>query len=127
MRTRSYQKKMGIYRRREGRMVLGVCGGLADAFELPAWIVRVLFLVLVLANNAFILLYLLLAFLMKPAPRAPFQSFDEEEVFHSYATSRAETLEKIERLFKRLNKRVQNLETIVTRPHFDHEDEFRKL
>ena len=120
MRTGRYQRKMGIYRRREKRMVLGVCGGLADAFELPAWIVRVLFL-------AFILLYLLLAFLMKPAPRAPFQSFDEEEVFHSYATSRAETLDKIDRLFKRLNKRVQNLETIVTRPHFEREDEFRKL
>ena len=127
MRSKSYRQKLGLYRRRHGRMALGVCGGLADTFDLPAWCVRVLFVVLVSANTAFILLYLLLAFLMKPEPRQPFQDFGEEEVFHSYHTSRADTLAKIERSFERLNRRLQNLETVVTRPNFERDDEFRKL
>ena len=127
MRATSYRQKLGFYRRRHGRMVLGVCGGLADAFELPTWAVRVLFVILVLANSAFILLYVLLAFLMKPEPRQPFQDFGEEEVFHSYHTSRADTLAKIERSFERLNQRLQNLETVVTRPNFERDDEFRNL
>lgn len=127
MQTKSYRQKMGLYRRRQGRWALGVCGGIADFFDLPAWCVRVLFLILVSANSAFILLYLLLAFVMKPQPRQPFQDFGEEEVFHSYNTSRTETLDKIDRSFQRLNKRLQNLETIVTQPNFDREDEFRKL
>ncbi len=127
MRGSCYRRKLGVYRRRHGRWILGVCGGLADAFELPAWAVRLLFIILVCANSAFILLYLLLAFLMKPEPRQPFRDFEEEEVYHSYQTSRGDTLDRIQRSFDRLNKRLQNLETIVTRPNFEREDEFRKL
>jgi phage shock protein C len=108
-------------------MIFGVCGGLADHLELPAWAVRVGFLILASINQAFILLYLALAIFMRPAPREPFRSFAEEEVTHSYQTSRGDTLDRVERTFRNLDKRLQNVETIVTRPGFEHEDEFRRL
>lgn len=123
----AYRHRFRPYRRRHGRMIFGVCGGLADHLELPAWAVRVGFIILACANQAFILLYLALAIFMRPAPRDPYRSFAEEEVAHSYSTSRGDTLDRVERTFRNLDKRLQNVETIVTRPGFEHEDEFRRL
>ncbi|GIG12732.1 PspC family transcriptional regulator [Catellatospora methionotrophica] len=33
-----------LYRPRHGRMIAGVCAGLAQRFNMPAWLVRLLFL-----------------------------------------------------------------------------------
>lgn len=122
-----YRQKFRLYRRRHGRLLFGVCGGIADSFELPVWAVRVTFIILALVNSLFIALYVLLAFLMKPAPTAPYRDFAEEEFFNSYETSRPETLAKMERSFRSLDKRLQNLETVVTSPGFKYEKEFRDL
>jgi len=108
-------------------MIFGVCGGLADHLDLPAWTLRVGFILLAAANQAFILLYVALAVFMRPEPREPFHSFADEEVANSYATSRGDTLDRVERTFKRLDRRLQSLESTVTRPGFEHEDEFRRL
>ena len=100
---------------------------LADHLELPAWALRIGFILLASFNQAFILLYLALGLFMQTAPREPFHSFDDEEVYNSYQTSRGDTLDRVERSFKNLDKRMQNIETIVTRPGYEHEDEFRRL
>ena len=123
----TYKQHFRPYRRRKGRMIFGVCGGLGDHLELPAWTLRVGFILLTCFNQAFILLYLVLGILMKPVPREPFHSFEDEEVYNSYHTSRGDTLDRVERSFKNLDKRMQNIETIVTRPGHEHEDEFRRL
>ena len=73
------------------------------------------------------ILLITLAIFMRPAPRDPFRSFEEEEVAHSYQTSRGDTLDRVERTFRNLDKRLQNVESIVTRPGYEHEDEFRRL
>jgi phage shock protein C len=108
-------------------MIFGVCGGLADHLDLPAWAVRIGFILLAGFNQAFILLYLGLAIFMKSAPREPFRSFEDEEVYNSYQTSRGDTLDRVERTFRNIEKRLQNVESVVTRPGYEHEDEFRKL
>ena len=127
MRSHSYRQRFRPYRRRRGRMIFGVCGGLADHLDLPSWVLRVGFILLAAANQAFILLYVALAIFMRPAPREPFRSFDDEEVVNSYRTSRGDTLDRVERTFRNLDKRLQNIETVVTRPGYEHEDEFRRL
>jgi len=108
-------------------MIFGVCGGIADHLELPAWALRVGFILLASFNQAFILLYLVMGLIMKAAPRKPFRNFEDEEVYNSYQTSHGDTLDRVERSFKNLDKRMQNIETIVTRPGYEHEDEFRSL
>lgn len=124
---RTYRQCFRPYRRRRGRMIFGVCGGIADHLELPAWALRVGFILLASFNQAFILLYLVMGLIMKAAPRKPFRNFEDEEVYNSYQTSRGDTLDRVERSFKNLDKRMQNIETIVTRPGYEHEDEFRSL
>lgn len=123
----AYRQCFRPYRRRQGRMIFGVCGGIADHLELPAWALRIGFILLASFNQAFILLYLALGLFMKAAPRKAFRSFEDEEVYNSYQTSRGNTLDRVERSFENLDKRMQNIETIVTRPGFEHEDEFRSL
>ncbi|UCE02231.1 MAG: PspC domain-containing protein [Candidatus Latescibacterota bacterium] len=125
-----YRRKFRAYRRRRGSVIFGVCGGLADHFDLPAWSIRALFILFVVATGGLafpVALYLLLALWMKPEPREPFHNFNEEEVYNSYVTSRPETVEKLERSFSRLDKRLQRLESIVTNPSFECDEELRRL
>ena len=122
-----YRNRFRPYRRRHGRMIFGVCGGLADHLDLPAWAVRVGFILLACFNQSFILLYLALALLMRSTPSEPFHSFQDEELYNSYQTSSGDTLDRVERTFRNIDKRLQNVESVVTRPGYEHEDEFRNL
>ena len=47
-----------LYRSRTNRQVAGVCGGLAERFNVDATLVRVLFIVLAIFGGAGILLYI---------------------------------------------------------------------
>lgn len=61
-----------IYRSRTDRMVFGVCGGIADYYNIESLWVRLIFIFLGLTGAIGLLLYLALAFLMPldPAGRA---------------------------------------------------------
>ena len=49
-----------LYRSKKDRMIAGVCGGLAEYFNIDPVIVRALFLVLLFGAGSGILLYLIL-------------------------------------------------------------------
>jgi phage shock protein C len=57
-----------LYRSRTNRQVAGVCGGLAEYFNLDATLIRVLFVVLAVLGGSGIVLYLALWIIV---PRAP--------------------------------------------------------
>jgi len=50
-----------LYRSRSDRMVSGVCGGLARYFDMDPVIIRIIFVLLIFANGAGILAYIVLA------------------------------------------------------------------
>jgi len=50
-----------LYRSRSERMICGVCGGLANYFDMDPTIVRIIFVLLALANGAGILIYIIMA------------------------------------------------------------------
>ena len=51
----------GLHRSRRHRILAGVCGGLAESFGVPVWLVRVLFLLALLAGGVpAVLLYVVL-------------------------------------------------------------------
>ena len=50
-----------LYRSRSERMIWGVCGGLANYFDMDPTIVRIIFVLLALANGAGILIYIIMA------------------------------------------------------------------
>lgn len=53
-----------IYRSEKNKIIAGVCGGLAEYFEIDPIIFRILFVVLTLLNQGGVLLYLVLIFII---------------------------------------------------------------
>jgi len=71
-----------LVRSRDDRMLLGVCGGLANYLNIDPVIVRLAAVLLTLWNGVGILIYLVLAVIMRKeedvTPKA--NAFDEEEI-----------------------------------------------
>lgn len=59
-----------LYRSTDERWLAGVCGGLADYFNVDPTLVRVIFVVLALIGLGGVILYLLLWVLIPPEPTA---------------------------------------------------------
>jgi phage shock protein PspC (stress-responsive transcriptional regulator) len=57
-----------LYRSRTNRQVAGVCGGLAERFNVDATLVRVLFVVLAIFGFAGVLLYIAMWIIVPEAP-----------------------------------------------------------
>ena len=49
-----------LYRSRDQRMIAGVCGGLADYFNIDATLVRVLFLLLAVFGGTGLVIYIVM-------------------------------------------------------------------
>lgn len=62
-----------LYRIRTGRKILGVCGGLANYFDIDPTIVRVVFALIGLFWGAGILAYLIMALVI---PENPYEIVD---------------------------------------------------
>jgi phage shock protein C len=60
-----------LYRSRTQRMVAGVCGGLAEYFNVDTTVIRVLFLVLTLFGGAGLVVYVVMWILVPDASKAP--------------------------------------------------------
>jgi phage shock protein C len=60
-----------LYRSRTERMVAGVCGGLAEYFNVDATVIRVLFLVLTLFGGSGLVVYVVMWILVPDASKAP--------------------------------------------------------
>ena len=60
-----------LYRSRSQRMVAGVCGGLAEYFNVDATLIRVLFLVLAVVGGSGLVIYLLMWIIVPDARKMP--------------------------------------------------------
>ena len=112
----------GLYRSRNG-MILGVCRGLADYFDLSVFWVRIVTLVLFLITGFWPtgILYFVAAFIMKPEPVIPIENDDEQEFYESYVRSKPMAMDRIKRRYENLERRIERMEHTVTRPEFDWE------
>jgi phage shock protein C len=110
----------GLYRSRQG-VVLGVCRGLAAYFDFSVFWTRAIAVGLFILTGFWPVtgLYLLAALLMKPEPVIPLRSEDEREFYDCYTGDRHRALKRLKNRFERLERRIQNVEHIVTAPEFD--------
>jgi phage shock protein C len=60
-----------LYRSQTNRMVAGVCGGLAEYFNVDPTLIRILFVVLTVFGGAGLVLYLAMWILVPDASKAP--------------------------------------------------------
>ena len=116
----------GLYRSRRG-MIFGVAKGLANSCNLPVWLIRLAFILFAILTQVIptVVIYIVLAIVMRPEPVICFDSEEEREFYNSYGNTRRPALERMRSILSKLEKRVQRLENAVTDPENDWERRFR--
>jgi phage shock protein C len=109
-------------------MLLGVCQGFADSFDISVFWLRVIVFLGILFTGVWpgLVLYVIAALLMKPAPVLDARSADEREFYHSYASSRALGLSRLKAQFDRLDRRIRRMEDVVTSRDFSWRRRFEQ-
>lgn len=112
----------GLYRSRRG-VILGVCRGLAEYFDISVFWVRVIAVGALVFTGLWpvVGIYLLAAVIMKPGPVAPLDSANDEEFYNSYTASRSMALDRLKRTFDHLDRRLRRMEDTVTTHEYDWE------
>ena len=109
-----------LYRSRYG-MVLGVCKGIADYYELPVFWIRagVVFFLVTTGFWPVGLAYFITALVLKPEPVVPFGSESDNEFYGSYTNSRSMALHRLKKKFDQLQNRIHRMEDVVTSREFE--------
>ena len=116
----------GLYRSRNG-MIFGVAKGLSECSGFPVWFVRIAFIfaAIFLQVVPMIVVYVVLAIIMRPEPVIEFSSEEEREFYNTYGNDRRPALDRMRGILEKLDKRVQRLENAVTDPEKDWDRRFR--
>jgi phage shock protein C len=110
----------GLYRSRNG-IILGVCRGIADYFDLSVFWVRVIAVGLLIFSGFWpvAILYFIAALLMKPEPVIPIDTDEEQEFYDSYVHSRKGAIDRLKRRYDNLERRIRRMEDTVTSREFN--------
>lgn len=130
MRNERHTRERKLYRSPNG-IILGVCAGIADYFDMAPWGIRVIFILLMFTGITIpflIILYIVLGLTIKMRPDA-YDAGDRRGATSSQGAPypREEAVGRLRQRFESLDERLQRLETIVTNPSFGLEDEYRNL
>ena len=117
-----------LYRGRHGR-IFGVCEGIANYFDLNVKPLRLIVFFIAFSTGFFpcILAYLVLAMVLQPAPDSAPASDEEADFWNMCHGHPDVAMDRISRRRADLERRLQRLESIVTSPRFDLEQELRRL
>lgn len=118
--------RAGLYRSRDG-ILLGVCRGVAEYFDMSVFWVRMAVVVVFLLSGFWpvIGIYLAAAFFMKPNPVVPIETDDEQEFYDSYVHSPRSAAQRLKRKFENLERRIRRMETTVTGKEYEWERKFK--
>ncbi|MEN6624767.1 MAG: PspC domain-containing protein [Candidatus Sumerlaeia bacterium] len=118
-----------LRRSRRNSVLFGVCGGIAEHYDLSPWGVRLVFLLLAAAPVVtfpfMVMFYVVLAIMLPLEPEVSI--LDRTDAGEEVITSRAEALRRIHQRYESLEKRLERMESIVTSPGFEVDDELRRL
>lgn len=125
----NHRRRNRLYRSTKDAVFFGVCGGIAEHFDIAPWGVRIGFIFISIFGGApFVpIIYVILGLMLKQSPEERFENYEEEEFWNVYQSSRSEALRKVHRAYQMLDKRLQRMESIVTAPAFELEEEWRRL
>ena len=129
-----YARRGRLYRSRRG-MILGVCRGLADYFDVSVLGIRITAVILLIFTGFWPIgaIYLLAAFIMKPQPRRTERPRESgtyrehyDDPFTETETRSTAVLRQLKRTSDRLNTRIQNMEDIVISREQDWDRRFKE-
>ena len=118
-----------LYRDTERGKVAGVCAGLANYFDIRVKFVR-LAVILGMVFGFFVpilIVYVLMALLLKPMPTQLFASEKEEHFWRTVSVSPNLSVSDLRKRFRGLDRRLSDIESRVTSDEFDLRRKFRDL
>ncbi|MCF8061243.1 MAG: envelope stress response membrane protein PspC [Deltaproteobacteria bacterium] len=117
--------RAGLYRSRRG-VILGVCRGIAEAFDFSVFWTRAVAVFALLISGFWPVtgLYFLAALLMKPEPVIPIETEAHQEFYDSYVHSPQGAVDRLKRRYQRLDRRIRRMEDTVTAREFDWDRRF---
>ncbi len=117
---KAFGNRIGLYRSRQG-VICGVCRGVAEYLDFSVTWTRVVAVGLLIFTGIWPIvgIYFLAVLVMKPAPSVPIASDDEEEFYQSYTASRGLALQRLQRIYDKIDRRVQRMEHSVTAREHD--------
>ena len=123
--SRYNNSKRGLYRSRDG-VVLGVCRGWAEYFDLSVFWVRagMVFVLLLTGFWPVLGIYIIAALLMKPKPARPLEDDNEREFYDSYVHSPRGAASRLKKKFQDLDRRIRRMEDTVTGREYEWERKF---
>lgn len=124
-RNRPYRRR--LYRSREDSVIAGVCGGIAEYFDLPSWGVRLAVVLISLTPVPVFIPYVIMALILKKNPEQRYAKYEDEQFWDVYELSRPDALRKVHDSYQALDRRLQRMESIVTSPAFELHDQLRNL
>ena len=109
-----------IYRSRNG-IIMGVCRGISDYFQVPVAWVRIIFVVTLFFSGLWpvIGIYFAASFLMKPRPVRPLETDGEKDFYDTYVNSRTGAVRTLKNRFDALDRRIRRMEDTVTASEFE--------
>lgn len=102
-------------------MILGVCKGLAQYFNLSVFWTRIVAVGFLIFTGIWPIagIYLLAGLLMKPEPVVPFSDESDQEFYQSYSASRTMALHRLKRTYDNMDRRLRRLEDVITNKEYD--------
>ena len=116
----------GLYRSRSG-IIMGVCRGVGDFFNLSVFWIRIILVILFLLSGFWpvVVLYFVAAFLMKSEPIIRYHQHDKETFCGAHTRTRRPSSDNIKRRQQTLERRLRNLESSVTSKEYKWEQRLR--
>ncbi len=121
-----WKNKRGLYRARDG-VILGVCKGLADHFNLRVGWVRFFVVVAALITKAapMIVLYLIAAYLMRRRRECPSSRESGGRRCHDRGRPFQGMADRLKRRFERMEARLRRMEDVVTSREYEWDRKMR--
>jgi phage shock protein C len=117
-----------MWRDRDRGIIAGVCAGIADYIGVEPIVVRLAAVLgLVFFFPPTIVVYVILAVVLRPKPRALYASPDEEAFWRGVGIAPADTLHSLKRKFADLEARLAQMESQVASGDFELHRQFRDL
>ena len=116
----------GLYRSRSG-IILGVCRGIADFLNFSVFWIRAILVILFLISGFWpvVVLYFVAGFLVKQEPVIRSHQHYEDPFCDTHTRYRDPASDRIKRRYQTLERRLGNLESIVTSKEHDWERRLR--
>ncbi len=126
MRT-GISNRTGLYRSRRG-VIRGVCRGVAEYLDFSVFWTRMIAVALLIFTGFWPIggIYLLAMLVMKPEPLVPLETDGETEFYHSFTNSRSMALQRLKRIYDKIDRRVQRMEDAVTAREYDWDQRLKR-